>query len=92
MSSAHAPAMRDTVHPVFVGFWENPNPGSDGTTTSNDRRCPLERDRVGQRADQLQELDDRPGHPCVSTSGIAPGLSDLTWMKWMSSPSISVRN
>jgi hypothetical protein len=28
--------MRDTVHPVSVGFWENPNPGSDGTTTSNE--------------------------------------------------------
>jgi len=24
--------MRDTVHPVSAGFWEKPNPGSDGTT------------------------------------------------------------
>ena len=33
-----------------------------------------------------------PGHPCVMISGIAFSCGDLTWMKWMSSPSISVLN
>ena len=31
-----------------------------------------------------------PGQPWMSSSGIAPGCFDLTWMKWMSWPSISV--
>ena len=33
-----------------------------------------------------------PGQPCVMISGSAFGCGDLTWMKWMSSPSISVMN
>ena len=35
MSSTQASAMRPTVNTVSVGFPENPNPGSDGITTSN---------------------------------------------------------
>lgn len=31
-----------------------------------------------------------PGQPCVTMSGRAPSCFDRTWMKWMSSPSISV--
>ena len=31
-----------------------------------------------------------PGQPCVMISGSAFSCGDLTWMKWMSSPSISV--
>ena len=33
-----------------------------------------------------------PGQPCVMISGNASGCGDLAWMKWMSRPSISVRN
>ena len=33
-----------------------------------------------------------PGQPCVMISGKACSCSDFTWMKWMSSPSISVVN
>ena len=33
-----------------------------------------------------------PGQPCVMISGSASACGDLTWMKWMSSPSISVVN
>lgn len=33
-----------------------------------------------------------PGHPCVMTSGNASSCRDLTWTKWMSTPSISVVN
>ena len=32
-----------------------------------------------------------PGQPCVTTSGSASSWRERTWMKWMSSPSISVR-
>ena len=33
-----------------------------------------------------------PGQPCVMISGNAFSCGDLTWMKWMSTPSISVVN
>ena len=33
-----------------------------------------------------------PGQPCVMISGSAPSCDDFTWMKWMSTPSISVLN
>ena len=33
-----------------------------------------------------------PGQPCVMISGSAPSCGDFTWMKWMSTPSISVMN
>jgi hypothetical protein len=33
-----------------------------------------------------------PGQPWVRIRGSAFGCGDLTWMKWMSRPSISVRN
>ena len=33
-----------------------------------------------------------PGQPWVMISGSAFSCRDLTWMKWMSRPSISVRN
>ena len=31
-----------------------------------------------------------PGQPCVMMTGSAPSCFECTWMKWMSSPSISV--
>jgi hypothetical protein len=33
-----------------------------------------------------------PGQPCVTISGSASSCWERTWMKWMSSPSISVMN
>lgn len=85
--------MRDTVHPVSVGFWENPNPGSDGMTTSNESAAsPPNATGSVSGSINLRNSTIEPGHPCVSSSGIAWGFLDLTWMKWMSSPSISVRN
>jgi hypothetical protein len=33
-----------------------------------------------------------PGHPCVTMIGNAPSCCERTWMKWMSTPSISVMN
>ena len=85
--------MRDTVHPVSVGLPENPNPGGDGATTSNESAAspPNETGSVSGPI-SFRNSTIEPGHPCVSISGIAPGFLDLTWMKWMSSPSISVRN
>jgi hypothetical protein len=33
-----------------------------------------------------------PGQPCVMISGMASSWWERTWMKWMSTPSISVLN
>ncbi len=33
-----------------------------------------------------------PGQPCVMINGNASSCGDSTWMKWMSSTSISVLN
>ena len=33
-----------------------------------------------------------PGQPCVMISGSAFSCRDLTWMKWMSTPSIPALN
>ena len=33
-----------------------------------------------------------PGQPCVMSSGSAFSCGDLMWMKWISTPSISVVN
>src|SRR6185437_14909481 len=77
--------MRVTVHPVSVGLPENPNPGSDGTTTSNESAASAP-DETGSVSGPVsfRNSTTEPGHPCVSISGIALGFLDLTWMKWMS--------
>ncbi len=33
-----------------------------------------------------------PGQPCVITNGSASSWADFTWMKWISTPSITVLN
>jgi hypothetical protein len=33
-----------------------------------------------------------PGQPCVMINGNASSCGERTWMKWMSTPSISVMN
>ena len=33
-----------------------------------------------------------PGQPCVMISGMASSCLERTWMKWISTPSISVVN
>ena len=35
-------------------------------------RAATVRRRVGERPEDVEELDDRPGHPCVTTNGSAP--------------------
>ena len=93
MSSVHAPAMRVTSHPASVGLPENPNPGSDGMTTSKESAAspPNATGSVSGPINLRKSAID-VGHPCVRTRGSAPGFADLTWRKWMSSPSIVVRN
>src|SRR5262245_16697462 len=47
---------------------------------------------VRERLDDLELSMIEPGQPCVTISGSASSRFERTWMKWMSSPSISVMN
>jgi hypothetical protein len=93
MSSTHAAAIRVTDHPVSVGFCENPKPGSDGTTTSNESST-FPPNAAGSVSGPISFRNSaiEPGQPWVKMRGIAFGFLDLAWMKWISSPSIVVRN
>ena len=50
------------------------------------------RGRVGQRADGLEQLDDRAGPAMRHDQRQRVLMPRLTWMKWISTPSISVVN
>ena len=86
--------MRIGSQPVAVGLPEKPWPGSDGITTSNaSAALPPCAVGIGQRLDDLELLDDRAG-PAVrddQRQRVRRAL-ERTWMKWMSTPSISVTN
>ena len=79
--------------PVVLGLPENPYPGRDGITTWNASSA-LPPKAVGSVSGptRLSSSMTDPGQPCVMISGRAPSWFDLTWMKWMSRPSISVMN
>ncbi len=79
--------------PVLVGLPENPYPGRDGITTSNASSA-LPPYAVGSVSGPItfSISTTEPGQPWVRISGNASGCGDRTWMKWMSSPSISVVN
>jgi hypothetical protein len=50
------------------------------------------RGRVGERADDPEQLDRRAGPAVREINGNAFSCRDRTWMKWTSSPSIPVLN
>ncbi len=83
--------MRIGSQPVAVGVPENPWPGSDGITTSKASSA-LAPCAVGSVSGPtiLSCSMIEPGQPCVTITGRAPSCSERTWMKWMSTPSISV--
>ena len=80
---AQASAIFSTDHPVRVGLPENPYPGSDGHTTWKSS---------ASGSITLWNSTTEPGQPWVMISGSASGFEERWWMKWMSSPSISVTN
>ncbi len=85
--------MRAGSHPVEVGLAENPWPGSEGITRWN-ASVALAPCAVGFVSGSMIFSCSmiEPGHPCVTISGSASSCWERTWMKWMSSPSISVMN
>ena len=91
ISSTQARAMRTGSQPVSVGFPENPWPGSDGITRwkASDAFAPCAVGSVsGPMIFSCSIVE--PGHPWVTMSGNASSWAERTWMKWMSTPSISV--
>ncbi len=83
--------MRTGSQPVLVGLPENPYPGIDGITTwkASDALAPCAVGSVsGPMSFSCSTIE--PGQPWQTTSGSASSCSERTWMKWMSSPSISV--
>jgi hypothetical protein len=70
---------------------ENANPGSDGAITWNASAAspPWATGSVNGSITLWNSTID-PGQPWVISSGIASGCGERWWMKWMSSPSISV--
>ena len=85
--------MRPGSQPTSVGSAEKPKPGRDGSTRSNASPAdpPCEAGSVSGPTTPSSSMIE-PGQPCVMISGIAAACGDLTWMKWMSTPSISVLN
>ena len=85
--------MRPGSQPTSAGSAEKPKPGSDGSTRSNASsvRPPCAAGSVSGPMTPSSSMIE-PGQPCVMISGIAPACGDLAWMKWTSTPSISVVN
>ena len=93
MSSTHARAMRIGSQPVASGLPEKPCPGSDGITRWNASAAlaPWAVGSVSGPTIFSCSMTD-PGQPWVTIIGKASSCGERTWMKWMSSPSISVTN
>ena len=84
--------MRAGSQPVAFGLAENPWPGSEGITRwkASASLPPCAVGFVsGSMTFSCSTID--PGQPCVTISGSASSWCERTWMKWMSSPSISLR-
>ena len=70
-----------------------PYPGKDGSTRWNASlgAPPCEVGSIRGPTVSRSSMTE-PGQPCVMISGNAFSCLDLTWMKWISTPSISVLN
>jgi hypothetical protein len=86
-----AVAMRSGPQPTLVGLAEKPYPGMDGITMwkASEALPPWAVGLVsGSMIFSCSTIE--PGQPWVTISGMASSCLERTWMKWMSSPSISV--
>ena len=71
---------------------ENPNPGSEGNTTSKASRSspPWAAGSVSGPISSWKSQKHQ-GQPCDRMSGFGSGPFPRSWMKWMGTPWISVR-
>ena len=93
MSSAQALAVRTRSQPTSAGSPEKPYPGSEGSTRwkASSALPPCAVGSVSGPTESIISMTE-PGQPCVMISGSAFSCGERTWMKWMSTPSISVVN
>jgi hypothetical protein len=79
--------------PSSAGSAEKPYPGIDGSTRWNASPAvpPCAAGSVSGPTIPSSSITE-PGQPCVMINGSAFSCRDLTWMKWTSTPSISVVN
>jgi hypothetical protein len=87
MSVWSAFAMRVGPHPGSAGLLPNPNPGSVGMTRSKAGR-PGTGSTSGSMTYRNSATD--PGHPCVSSSGMAPSRPDQARNTCNSTPSTGI--
>lgn len=72
------------------GTEENAKPGREATTTSNETFLPAV--VVASFVSSLMtgaNSKKEPGQPWTSSSGMASLAADLSWIKWIFSPSIT---
>ena len=93
MSSAQARAVLSRSQPISTGSPEKPYPGREGSTRwkASSALPPCAVGSVSGPTESINSITE-PGQPWVMISGSAFSCSDLTWMKWTSTPSISVTN
>ena len=93
MSSAHARAVRPKSQPISTGSPESPYPGREGSTRwkASSAPPPCAAGSVKGPTESISSITE-PGQPWVMIRGRAFSCDDLTWMKWTSTPSISVTN
>ena len=92
MSVAQRSAVRWQFTPVAARGLDHPNPGSDGTTTSN-ASSGSPPDAPGSVRGPITSWNSQNvhGHPCVQTSGIGAGPLPRAWTKWIGMPSSVTR-
>ena len=85
--------MRPESQPSSFGSLEKPYPGRDGSTRWNASAAvpPCAVGSVSGPTVSSSSMTE-PGQPWVMISGSAFSCLDLTWMKWIVTPSITVVN
>ena len=83
--------MRIGSQPVSVGLPEKPWPGNDGMTRWKASAASAPWPVGSVRGSMILSCSIvEPGQPWVTIRGSASSCVERTWMKWMSTPSISV--
>ena len=84
--------MRQKLTPGTVSGDENPNPGSDGTTTSKASAGSPPWAAGSDRGPMtLWKSQNVQGQPCVRTIGIGAGPRPRSCRKWIGMPSMVTR-
>src|SRR6516165_7536597 len=93
MSFTQSPEVRQKFTPGLRSGVENPYPGKDGTTTSKASAGSPSCEAGSLKGPiTFRYSQNVHGQPCERISGLGLGPLPRTWVKWIGTPSISVRN